>query len=245
MPSGFRPCPHQVAQRFLLRARHRYRGRLPGPVAARQLLGITSVGLDPLACLFWNQTRGNYFALHVELGELPREAVSCRACFVTGPDLALLPQLLDWVSAWTSRPTYNIFSVDQLLVLCGSAPLFEAALQGPFLALYIYEPSLWTAPDAAAQHWNLVAERLQNLRRCLPVAVRVGELLPVLDEIRLTMESWDFGRTRRPPTGSPTSGTVPFADEPRRGGSRLRNCPALGSCGGLAAGTDGQGPGRS
>ncbi len=66
------------------------------------------------------------------------------------------------------------------------APLFEAAQRGPVLPLYVYEPSLWTAPDAAARHWNFVAESLRDLRRRLPVVVRVGEVLPVLEEIRRT-----------------------------------------------------------
>jgi len=66
------------------------------------------------------------------------------------------------------------------------APLFEAAQRGPVLPLYIYEPSLWSAPDAAPRHWNFVAESLQDLRRRLPVAVRVGEVLPVLEEVHRT-----------------------------------------------------------
>lgn len=66
------------------------------------------------------------------------------------------------------------------------APLFEAAQRGPVLPLYVYEPSLWSAPDAVPRHWNFVAESLQDLRRRLPVVVRVGEVLPVLEEIRRT-----------------------------------------------------------
>jgi deoxyribodipyrimidine photo-lyase len=66
------------------------------------------------------------------------------------------------------------------------APLFEAAQRGPVLPLYVYEPSLWSAPDAAPRHWNFVAESLRDLRRRLPVVVRVGEVLPVLEEIRRT-----------------------------------------------------------
>jgi deoxyribodipyrimidine photo-lyase len=66
------------------------------------------------------------------------------------------------------------------------APLWEAVQRGPVLPLYIYEPSLWSAPDAALRHWSFVAESLQDLRRRLPVVVRVGEVLPVLEEIRRT-----------------------------------------------------------
>lgn len=65
------------------------------------------------------------------------------------------------------------------------APLYEAAQRGPVLPLYIYEPSLWTAPDADARHRNFVAESLQDLRRRLPVVIRVGEVIPILEEIRL------------------------------------------------------------
>ena len=64
------------------------------------------------------------------------------------------------------------------------APLFQAAQRGPVLLLYIYEPSLWAAPDADPRHWNFVAESLVDLRRRLPVVLRVGEAIPVLEQIR-------------------------------------------------------------
>ena len=64
------------------------------------------------------------------------------------------------------------------------APLFEAAQRGPVLLLYIYEPSLWSAPDSDPRHWNFVAESLADLRRRLPVVLRVGEALDVLEAVR-------------------------------------------------------------
>lgn len=64
-------------------------------------------------------------------------------------------------------------------------PLLQAAQRGRVLCLYVFEPGLWTQPDAAAQHLGFVRESLQvldaQLRRlgsCLHVAV--GEVVDVL-----------------------------------------------------------------
>lgn len=63
-----------------------------------------------------------------------------------------------------------------------------AAGLGPVLPVHIVEPSLWTGPDASARHWAFVAESLAGLRADLaalglPLAVRVGEAVTVLDRL--------------------------------------------------------------
>ena len=70
-------------------------------------------------------------------------------------------------------------------------PLVEAAARGLVLPLYIYEPSLWSAPDASPRHWAFVAGSLAELRDSLarlgaPLVVRVGEAVEVLQSLPVT-----------------------------------------------------------
>jgi deoxyribodipyrimidine photo-lyase len=60
-----------------------------------------------------------------------------------------------------------------------------AAGLGPVLPVYIADPQAWAQPDAAARHWDFVAEALASLRGDLaalgaPLVVRVGETVRVL-----------------------------------------------------------------
>jgi deoxyribodipyrimidine photo-lyase len=59
---------------------------------------------------------------------------------------------------------------------------------GPVLPLFIVEPSLWSGPDASARQWGFLAESLTGLREelgaiGLPLAVRLGEAVEVLDRM--------------------------------------------------------------
>jgi deoxyribodipyrimidine photo-lyase len=59
---------------------------------------------------------------------------------------------------------------------------------GPVLPVFIVEPSLWAGPDASARQWAFVAESLADLRDQLagvglPLVVRVGEAVDVLDRL--------------------------------------------------------------
>ncbi|MDX2179244.1 MAG: deoxyribodipyrimidine photo-lyase [Bryobacteraceae bacterium] len=70
-------------------------------------------------------------------------------------------------------------------------PLAEAAERGAVLPLYIYEPSVWNAPDSDPRHWRFVRESLIELRDSLaklgaPLVVRVGEALDVLRSLPVT-----------------------------------------------------------
>ncbi|SFJ59214.1 FAD-binding domain-containing protein [Jannaschia pohangensis] len=64
-----------------------------------------------------------------------------------------------------------------------------ASVQGRVIPLYIAEPEVWSAPDAAARHWRFVAESLTELRadlatRGTPLVVRQGEAVAVLEALR-------------------------------------------------------------
>lgn len=68
------------------------------------------------------------------------------------------------------------------------APLSEASRRGPLLPLYIVEPSLVAGEDYDPCHWTFTSACLEQLRADLaalgqPLAVRVGEVLPVLAQI--------------------------------------------------------------
>ncbi|MEL6151848.1 MAG: FAD-binding domain-containing protein, partial [Chloroflexota bacterium] len=67
-------------------------------------------------------------------------------------------------------------------------PLYEAAQRGPVLPLYIVEPSVQAAPDYDPRHYEFIRASLLELREKLaelgaPLVVRVGEAVPVLQQI--------------------------------------------------------------
>ncbi len=71
---------------------------------------------------------------------------------------------------------------------CDHAPLALAAAAGPVLPLYIAEPQYWALPDASVRQWHAVRGALDELSRRLeavgaPLAVRIGEVVPVLARI--------------------------------------------------------------
>lgn len=72
------------------------------------------------------------------------------------------------------------------------APLAEASRAGPVLGLYVYEPSVWGAPDADATHLAFVDAALLELRRRWAarggvVLLRVGEMPEVLDRLSIVL----------------------------------------------------------
>jgi deoxyribodipyrimidine photo-lyase len=67
-------------------------------------------------------------------------------------------------------------------------PLLQALQRGPVLCLYIIEPSLWAAPDAARQHYDFLIESLRDLYRSLRDAggrlhLVSGEVTGVLERL--------------------------------------------------------------
>ena len=74
------------------------------------------------------------------------------------------------------------------LRLFDHAPLVSAALRGPLLCVYIVEPSLWAAPDAARQHYGFLLESLRDLYRALRelggrLHVITGEAVDVFERL--------------------------------------------------------------
>jgi deoxyribodipyrimidine photo-lyase len=92
--------------------------------------------------------------------------------------------------------------------------LCHAARLGPVLPVYIVEPELWTGPDASARQWGFVRDALTDLRDALraqglPLAVRIGDAVEVLDRLcrqhgvgqivshEETGNLWTYARDRR------------------------------------------------
>lgn len=82
----------------------------------------------------------------------------------------------------------NIVWLKRDLRLLDHAPLSEAAKHGPFIALYIYEPIVWSAPEADQSHLEFVNEALLELDVKLKrlggrIVFRVGDCLSVLKKL--------------------------------------------------------------
>ena len=68
------------------------------------------------------------------------------------------------------------------------APLYEAAQAGPVVALYVYEPEVFAAPEAAPGHVCFLNQCLKELRASLrglgaDLIVRHGEVIQVFDAL--------------------------------------------------------------
>jgi deoxyribodipyrimidine photo-lyase len=85
------------------------------------------------------------------------------------------------------------------------APLAEAARRGPVLPLYVFEPSVVSAPDFSGQHAGFARECLTELdaalrARGVPLIVRQGELPELLD--RLLRKAGPFALWSHEETGN-------------------------------------------
>lgn len=63
--------------------------------------------------------------------------------------------------------TYSVVWFKRDLRLHDHAALTAAASRGPVLCLYIVEPSMWAAGDAARQHYHFILESLREVYRIL------------------------------------------------------------------------------
>jgi deoxyribodipyrimidine photo-lyase len=112
-------------------------------------------------------------------------------------------------------------------------PLAEAAKRGPVLPLYVVEPGLWREPDAAARHWQFIAECLDQLDADLcqlgqPLILRIGGVIDVFEEIRQrhgiaalwsheeTGNGWTFARDKAVATWASSHG-IPWHESPQHG----------------------------
>jgi hypothetical protein len=96
------PAPHQVdtdrfastnqvTQRLLLIARNPNRMQLPGQQQPDEVLGVATIGLDPIPRRAGNLARRRDHALHTTLGEFTREPVPSRASLIRHPHLPRQP----------------------------------------------------------------------------------------------------------------------------------------------------------
>ena len=86
---------------------------------------------------------------------------------------------------------YSVVWFKRDLRLKDHAALDAAAQRGPVLCLYVIEPSLWAAPDAANQHYQFILESLRDLYRALQklggqLHVVTGEVVDVLNRLHAT-----------------------------------------------------------
>ncbi|BBL60292.1 FAD-binding domain-containing protein [Methylomonas koyamae] len=84
--------------------------------------------------------------------------------------------------------SYHLVWFKRDLRLHDHAALWHASRHGPVLCLYIIEPSLWQAVDAATQHYQFLRESLIDLDSALRkrgggLRIEVGEVVDVLDRL--------------------------------------------------------------
>ena len=86
--------------------------------------------------------------------------------------------------------SYSIVWFKRDLRLHDHAALTSALKHGPVLCIYIIEPSLWSAPDVSAQHYQFILESLRELYLALKqrdaiLHVVTGEVVEVFHKIHL------------------------------------------------------------
>ena len=79
------PGTDQVTQRLFLEPRHSDRVKLPGQQQPDEMLGVTTIGLDPLPRRPGDLARRRDHALHAPLDQLPREPVPRRTGLIRDP----------------------------------------------------------------------------------------------------------------------------------------------------------------
>ena len=83
---------------------------------------------------------------------------------------------------------YSVVWFKRDLRLHDHAALTQAAARGPVLCVYVIEPSLWSAADAANQHYQFILESLIDVdaalrRRGGALHIVVGEVVAVFDKL--------------------------------------------------------------
>ncbi len=93
------------------------------------------------------------------------------------------------IMGWHRRMVVQLVWFKRDLRVVDHAPLAAAAARGPVLPLFIVEPALLAAPDFDPAHWTFLRASLAELRESLarrgqPLAIRVGEAVPILEGLR-------------------------------------------------------------
>lgn len=67
--------------------RHPHRCEFAGAVAAREFLGIATIGFDPVSCFGRDQAGSDDLARQPQMRKLPKQHVPCGAGPIAGPQL--------------------------------------------------------------------------------------------------------------------------------------------------------------
>jgi hypothetical protein len=70
--------PHEITQSFLLGRGRLHEHQLSSPVEPHQLLGVPTIGLDPIACADRDQRGGDHIACHPDPRQQPVKLVAAR-----------------------------------------------------------------------------------------------------------------------------------------------------------------------
>ncbi len=93
------------------------------------------------------------------------------------------------------RETVQVVWFKRDLRVEDNEPLARAAVAGPVLPLYVFEPEVWQSEDMSARHRWWVTESLHELRADLaslgqPLVVRSGEISGVLEDLHARFGSF-------------------------------------------------------
>ena len=99
-------------------------------------------------------------------------------------------------------------------------PLVRAQLAGPVIGLYVFEPSVWTAPDADRCHFDFVVQSLKELRRQWAaraglLLIRTGEMIDVLDRLHADLQTSGLLGINRVWSHEETGNAITFARDVR------------------------------
>jgi deoxyribodipyrimidine photo-lyase len=86
------------------------------------------------------------------------------------------------------RTRIQIVWLKRDLRICDHRPLWEACQAGPTVALYVFEPRLWSMPEMDRSHFDFIVQSLNDLSKNLAsiggrLAVHIGEMPDVLIDI--------------------------------------------------------------
>ena len=95
-------------------------------------------------------------------------------------------------------------------------PLVRAQLAGPVIGLYVFEPSVWTAPDADRCHFDFVVQSLAELSgqwaaRGGALLIRTGDVAGVMQALHINLRSAGLGGIHHLWSHEETGNAITFA----------------------------------
>ncbi len=101
-------------------------------------------------------------------------------------------------------------------------PLVRAQLAGPVIGLYVFEPSVWTAPDADRCHFDFVVQSLRQLHsqwaaRGGVLLIRTGEVVDVLQRLQKRLTAASLAGISQLWSHEETGNAITFARDGRVG----------------------------